>query len=245
MLNHNIKQIANSKNLETTLDQEAISKIVHRIGHDIGNPLTSIISLASIIEKFSDPRFNTLDSTKLSSYASTISNEAWRISRLSESLVHTFSRRTPQLQEVIIDDILDRALAKVESQFINYPNIRIELDLPENLVALAEPDQLIFALTEVIRNAFQANIESDLELISISAEKTEGYCKISCINQLNSPIVENIGELFLPLVSHLKKTSSPGLGLFAVACILKRLEGYCEIETSSEFRTSIFLKWPS
>ena len=34
---------------------ELLSDLIHKIGHEIGNPLTSIISLASIIERFGGP----------------------------------------------------------------------------------------------------------------------------------------------------------------------------------------------
>ncbi len=199
---------ASSINLNLNLDEETISKIIHRIGHDIGNPLTSIISLASIIEKFSDPSFNSLDPAKLSSYAGTISSEAWKISRLSETLVQTLSKKKIQTQVVNLDEIIDRALSKVESQSIKYPDIVTELDTPENMTVLADPDQLTFALVEIIRNSFQANIEFDTNLINIDAEQVGDYCKISCSNKLSMPLEVSVDQLFLPLIANFKKISS-------------------------------------
>lgn len=238
------KRQASSQLINTAIDLDTISKIIHRIGHDIGNPLTSIISLASIIEKFSDPRFNSLDPAKLSSYAGTIANEAWKISRLSECLVQTLSQRTVQLQEVRLEDVIDRALTKIESAFSKHDNIKVTVEMPDELVVLAEQDQLTFAVSEIIRNAFQACIEFDLNDITISAENVDSYCKISCSNQLQAPIEGELAELFLPLVSQFKKISTPGLGLHTVATILKRLDGYCEIEeiNDTEFKVNLYVK---
>lgn len=238
------KRQASSQFLDITIDLDTISMIIHRIGHDIGNPLTSIISLASIIEKFSDPRFNSLDPAKLSSYAGTISNEAWKISRLSECLVHTLSQRTSQLQVIKLEDLIDRALSKIETLFSKHENIEVALDIPQELEAMGEQDQLIFAISEVIRNAFQACIEFQFNKISIKAEKVDCYCKITCSNQIPSKIEGELSDLLLPLVSQFKKISTPGLGLHTVASVLNRLDGYCEIEEidGKEFRINIYVK---
>src|SRR5262245_24972844 len=76
--------------------EELLSHLIHKLGHEIGNPLTSIISLGTILERFSisaPGRGETLPPEKIASYASSIIDEAWRISSLTEKLVLTLSNR--------------------------------------------------------------------------------------------------------------------------------------------------------
>ena len=73
-----------------------LSELVHKVGHDIGNPLTAIISVCSIIQTMAE-----MDSAglvpKVSEYAGMLTSEAWKISRINERLVGLLSNRKPNL----------------------------------------------------------------------------------------------------------------------------------------------------
>ena len=143
-----------SKDLELNISKEELSKLIHKVGHDIGNPLTSIISLSSIIERFSE--LDSLEPDKLISYSKTMNKEAWKISRLSECLVNILSNRKANIQNVNLEQVIDKAVSKASSYFSNIENLEFEIEVAANLEVETERDQLIIAIREIIRNHIQA-----------------------------------------------------------------------------------------
>lgn len=221
-----------SKEIITDISKQDLSNLIHRVGHDIGNPLTSIISLSSIIETFSD-----IEAEKLSSYSKTINKEAWKINRLSQCLVNMLSTREINRQSIKIENVIDRAVSKASSYFKELENLEFDIEVQANLEAESERDQLTIALREIITNHIQACIEDDCEKIIIKADSNT--LTVSSATKLDL----DPNELFKPGVSGFKKISSTGVGLFTTACILKRLGGHCEIEVSQDlFSTKLIFK---
>ena len=103
---------------------ELLSEIGHKFGHEVGNPLTAIISLASILGRTIPADKDSIDAlfsgqvtaapaapqtskaaapndvdrlklvlSRLPDYANSITQEAWRISALTETLVFLLSDR--------------------------------------------------------------------------------------------------------------------------------------------------------
>ncbi len=219
---------ASSKDLEIGIETEELSKLIHRVGHDIGNPLTSIISLSSIIERFSE--LDSLEPDKLISYSKTINKEAWKINRLSECLVNMLSDRKANIQKINLEQIIDKAVSKANSYFSNIDNLEFDIEVPANFEVNTERDQLVIALREIIRNHIQACLEDEREIIKIEVlnENDNTIIKVSSETKLEL----EIKDLFKVGTSGFKKVSNTGVGLYTVACILNRLGGYCELESN-------------
>ena len=100
---------------EDILSAANLSRVIHRIGHEIGNPLTSIISLSSIIERgIGESGAAQLPIERVVSYAGSIGSEAWRISSINEKLVMLLSSRQGNPEPSEPESIIRRALHKLQ-----------------------------------------------------------------------------------------------------------------------------------
>jgi signal transduction histidine kinase len=244
------------------LSQEVLSEIGHKFGHEVGNPLTAIISLASILgravpaekgaldalfSQHSQPGSNPeLDRTKLlltrlPDYANSITQEAWRISSLTETLVFLLSERANRNAASELEKSLNRALAKLNSR----ARIRKQLfdvKLPRLLPFFrVEQDQFVFLLGELLTNAAQAI--SDMEIspdraisIELLPGSETGKGVIVVTNPIARPCPFELSSLFKPFVTEYGARKQLGLGLPTVAAIVDRHGGELELNEVTDER---------
>lgn len=96
---------------------DQLSELVHRVGHEINNPLTSVISFATIFENLVEPSSgDATAASKLRGYASAILSEAWRINNLTQQMVLLFSTKEIRCSPVNLYDATERALSRLSRQ---------------------------------------------------------------------------------------------------------------------------------
>ena len=216
-----------------------LAQLGHKIGHEIGNPLTSIISLATIIERFSEP-----GSDKNQQYARSIISEAWKISNLVEKFVLLFSERAGNQSICALDEALRRTLNKLKSRGaydLDDIILRVEDEVPPT--AHVDLDQLCTILAELLANACDASqsgssaAASNPDGIELTGDPiivrlySVGSCScVEVINPIKQPSSHELAELFQPLVTTSPTQKSLGIGLSVVSKIAKRFGGLSEIE---------------
>lgn len=139
-----------------------LSDLVHAIGHEMGNPLTSIISLGSIILSLASDSMGTTsvpeevskNLQKISDYSEAILREAWRVTALSQDLVCFLSCRPEKSEVVSVEPVLHQAVQRVrkvlpENELI----ISLEIDDKISKVEM-EADHLKILLSELVKKAY-------------------------------------------------------------------------------------------
>ncbi|MCB0323381.1 MAG: hybrid sensor histidine kinase/response regulator [Bdellovibrionales bacterium] len=221
-------------------DREFLSVLIHKIGHEIGNPLTSIISLATIIDRFSAPDAGGLDSEKAAAYARSIIKESWRVSALTEKLVLLLSNRRGAPTPCDVVGILPRALKKLRSRRgfdSDWVRIVSRSEIP--LFAFCDSDQFLVAITELLENAFVAvgakdfaddGEPPDTPPIEVVLSGDRHRCIIEvCVPQPTAS-ERPLDELFQPFVTAHADEKHLGLGLTVVAAIADRVGAELELE---------------
>ncbi len=259
-----------SKNLKTTLrtnrtgipqfdpacilSKKELSILIHKIGHEIGNPLTAIISLGSIIERFADDMINPKSDlpTKIATYATSIINESWRINQHNERLVMLLSEKVGNLYLLNISDVLNQAFKKFQLRNKS-KNITLNINsaTKEPAHAYIDNDQFVILLSELILNATNYQLyetpESKAE-INAKIENYPEHSRLTISNKIKEPLYLDPAKLFEPYVTKYPEKKHLGLGLIMCLAILKKFKGEIKIleqTIDDEFYFSIELNLPN
>lgn len=209
-----------TENPDVWAEQLALSEVIHRVGHDIGNPLTAIISLSSILE-FSaappEPRAGGLRAgeqepaapafprDKLHEYSSSIIREAWKVSHIVERLVMIFSDRTGNVVPCSVGEIAERCIQRLRTRH-HLNDLKIESDFffaPSAARVLADTDQLTLLVSELLLNAytFQGPPEDAAagRVVHCALEHEGPFVKLRFRNRSTHPYGAELADLFRPL----------------------------------------------
>ena len=210
---------------------DALSELVHKIGHDIGNPLTAVISVCSIMQTMADmDKNNPALISKVSEYAGMLTGEAWKISRINERLVSLLSSRKPNLAACNVHSNFvtvfnrlqsrnQKKFGKLEIVFNSKSNAdpsgrcggtHRPLHEEVDVAALADNNQLNLLITELLANCADA-LEKDAagrplgvpyNKISVNIFKDSDLACFSVASTVSFRCeTENLSDLFNPFVS--------------------------------------------
>ena len=215
---------------------ERLSDMIHKIGHDIGNPLTSIISLGSLLQRIAsesktNPKTDMLDNEKLSLYLDSMVKEAWRISSLNERMVLLLSDRPNNQELAPVARICERAIQKLQSSD-EFEGIDAEFDLSsEELSIQIDPAQFQVLISELLKNAYEwsKDLESESNITIIAFTDQEGETNIEINNEFNANLPKDLENLFLPFEKGSADSKNIGLGLTVAWAIVERAGGKLEI----------------
>jgi two-component system, OmpR family, sensor histidine kinase CpxA len=183
------------------------------VAHELCAPLSRLQMALGIIEQRSDEKQKT--------YAKSASEKAGQIASLVNELLAfsraSFGASAVHLQPVAVQEAVDESLKRETTD-----NAEIKLDIPADLKVSADPELLIRALANLIRNAIRygANAGS----IQISAAKENDAVKIRLADQgpgVPDTELAKIFDAFHRLDdSRTRETGGVGLGLSIVkTCI--------------------------
>ena len=238
------------ENVAQLLSSEVLSDIVHKLGHEIGNPLTAIISLASIFERFEseqEPARLRMMADKLAGYGSSITAEAWRVNQLSERLVMLLTKRSANINRVNLVEVADRALRRVRSRYgYQQEDVLSNLAMSEPVMVASDSEQLLLLVSELLLNALQSasyrrssitEVPAGAALgqatppgptlapVSLFVRQGKDSANLMIRNELSERLPLELSELFNPMVTTLADHKHIGLGLTVCAAILGRCGG--------------------
>ena len=212
---------------------DVLSDLIHKVGHEIGNPLTAIISLAAIIERFHHESTSGEPGAyakKTASYAGSIMDEAWKISALSERLVMLLSQKPGNVSSCDLLEAVEKAVQKLR---MRQKNKRLDIVIQQigdgSCEVAIDSEQLNVLIIELIVNAQNALLyewPQDLPPGPISAfiRAGENSCVMLISNEVPEPRALDISSLFDPFVTTNADRKHLGLGLTVCWAILKRFD---------------------
>lgn len=202
------------------ISNELLSQITHQLSHDIGNPLTSIITYGSIIEQ--SVKLN-IPPEKLSDYAKSMLSETWKISVLMEKFTLLVSKKKTNVTSTL-NDISSKILSRYASRY-GLGEFDIELEgFDTSLEIACESEQLCAALSEILVNAaneyrYLISKGTDLDLLLLLRAEPFNNSDILFICENQSEIhEEGLEKLFTPgYSSHAHSKKNVGIGLPAIS----------------------------
>lgn len=238
------------ENLALEVVPPLLSEIIHRVGHDIGNPLTAIISLASIVERFSDPMSPAQIAplaAKLGGYGRSMSDEAWKVSLLNDRLVMLLSQREAAKGAVNLVDIAERVVRRVRART---PHSSVEImsnaAVSDPVMVNTDAEQVTIAVSELLMNALQASADCSqggavCSPISLFVRPRDRQGVLLIRNDSPRAFPGELSEIFLPLVSAPVERKQLGLGLTVAAVILQRVGASIRVVEERDGERGTFL----
>ena len=195
------------------------------VAHEIGNPLTSISSMAQIIKrKVKDQNFI--------EYLNTILKNIERIRKIVRELVDFARPSSYEAADTNINEIIRNAVGIVKYDR-RAKNINIELELENNLPSVfLVSDQLMQVFINILINAVDALTE-DRNRIIIRSKKQGSDFIIQFEDEGIGIKPENISKIFEPFYTTKKVGKGPGLGLSVSYGIIKNLNGRIDVQSES------------
>ncbi len=217
---------------------QALSRVVAGIAHEIRNPLTSIKTFAELIPlKFESPRFREKISTL-------VPQEIERLNELIEGLMD-YSKSRPAKKEMLdTSDLLESCFILFERTAEN-KGVSLTTAIEKNLVILADRQQLKQAVINLIINAIDALAESEE-----TEDKRIVLKNYACGDEV-CLVVEDNGpgmsrkvqkQAFEPFYT--TKPDGTGLGLAIAKQHVEENNGSFHVESGAGKGTRIQLRFP-
>ncbi|MFP4316850.1 MAG: two-component system sensor histidine kinase NtrB [Desulfovibrionales bacterium] len=192
-----------------------MGRMVASIAHEIRNPLGIIRSSAEILHKKAaaenSPNIRLLQA---------IFDESKRLSRIVNDFLDYARPKTPRLERISLDDVLDRVTTFLETEFVKQ-NVRLERDYPEGMMVNGDKDHLYRAFYNLITNGLQAmNGPGALRITA----RNEGDAWRVTVHDSGSGFDPDLTDKYLEPFFTTKDTGT-GLGLAIVSNIIQSHRG--------------------
>jgi PAS domain S-box-containing protein len=218
------------EDLQKSQKLESIGILAGGIAHDFNNILTAILGNISLARMYAEP------GDKMSEVLSDAESAFWRARDLTQQLL-TFSKGgSPIKKTASIGELLRDTCGFV----LSGSNVRCQLELPEDLwAAQFDVGQISQVINNLLINAQQAMPEGGV--VVVRAENVyigkrarvplaKGrYIKISIRDHGVGIPEENLTRIFDPYFT--TKQTGSGLGLATSYSIVKRHDGYIEVQS--------------
>lgn len=206
------------------------------VAHEIGNPLTSISSMAQLIKrKVTDQQFN--------DYLNTILQNIERISKIVRELVDFAKPSGYEATMVDVNDLLRDAVNIVKYDR-RTKNINIQLQLDEQLPHLyLVADQLMQVFINILINAVDA-LKDEKGLISIHSFVHNNHVHLDFIDNGVGIPKENLTKIFEPFFTTKQVGKGTGLGLSVSYGIIKNLNGSIKVKSILDEGSTFIIELP-
>lgn len=214
---------------------ETTRELVRGLAHEIKNPLGGIRGAAQLLAR-------ELPDSDLTDYTNVIIEEADRLHKLVDRLIG--SRKLPELRLINIHEVLERVRNLIEAEVAD-KDIKIKRNYDPSIPdVMADSEQLIQAVLNIVRNAMQAlespNVRHSTGTIELTTRVLRNVTIGSAFHRLVAriEIIDNgpgipedlIGSIFYPMISG--RAEGTGLGLSIAHSIINQHKG--TIECSSK-----------
>lgn len=223
------RQLRISREGSLVSQHRATRALVRGLAHEIKNPLGGLRGAAQLLER-------ELPDPELWEYTQIIISEADRLQKLVDRMLGP--NRLPQKRPVNLHQLLERVRGLVEAEAApgdESKGLRIERDYDPSIPEFPlDPDQIIQALLNIVRNAVQALDGSGTIWLrtriqrqyTIAHKRHRLAARIDIIDDGPGILPEMRDSLFFPMVTG--RAEGTGLGLSIAQSLINQHEGLIE-----------------
>jgi PAS domain S-box-containing protein len=216
--------------------EEARDQVISVLGHDLRNPLSTVLVLVRQLLEAKDVGVDLLRC------ASRIAASAKRMDRILDDLID-FSRgrfahgipvsRVPTDLEVVSRRVLDELR-------VLHPERVVTLEVDGDLRGVWDPGRIGQLVSNLVSNAIKHGVGP----VSVTARGGTGDVSIEVHNG-GAPIPSDLlATLFYPFVSRSPDNSGLGLGLYIVSEIVRAHRGAIDVQSADETGTAFLVRLP-
>ncbi len=219
--------------------ESAWKEMARQVAHEIKNPLTPMkLSVQHLQRAWAEGRSDKEE--LLEKTARTIISQIDTLSTIATEFSNFARMPDAKIQKVNIGEVLEQSV----SLFRDTPDVDIESNAAgQNIYVMADPDQLMRAFSNLLKNAVQAIPESRRGLIQVEIQRSQDdYCTIRVSDNGNGIPENQRDKIFSP--NFTTKSSGMGLGLSMVKNIVETTKGTIWFTSGYEQGTSFFIRLP-
>ncbi|MBL7662306.1 hybrid sensor histidine kinase/response regulator [bacterium] len=224
-------------NTEQALTQDLnanTSELIHFISHEIDNPVTAIVSLASVLPRTAS------DQERISHFSDLIAQEAWKISRLTEKLTYLLSTRATAKVPCSLMTTVERVKQKLSAEKL-FTNWQISIQITSKASeVMFEFHQLALLVREsifIMRNIGEL-LQTEQKQIQITAESDNNEVIFSTKVSTKKQFESDLSLLFDCAAAESSQTKELSLALAVTNAIAQRFG--CEFEIEEETTSTGF-----
>jgi two-component system, OmpR family, sensor histidine kinase CpxA len=188
------------------------------IAHELCSPLARIQVALGILEQRADD--------KQTAYMNDLREEVEQMSRLVNELL-SFSKAGLTPQEVMLEPVNLAATARRVLELESLPDGQVQVQIPNDLMVLAQPELLSRALANLVRNAVR--YAGQAGAIVVSASRRGEEVVITVADQGPGVAAASLQQIFDPFFraeeSRSRDTGGVGLGLAIVKTCVEACQG--------------------
>jgi two-component system, NtrC family, sensor kinase len=196
---------------EHTSKLASIGRLAAGVAHEINNPLAIIDQKAGLMKDLMDISDDFQYKAKFTEQITGVQNAVSRCKVITHRLLGFARRMDVTPEPVMVNELIREVLAFLEKEIL-YRNIRLELDLHDNLpTILSDRGQLQQIFLNIINNAIDA--VEDEGFVGISTSRKEEFLRVDIAD--NGPGIppETMKHIFEPFFTTKTKGEHKGTGL--------------------------------
>jgi len=199
-----------------------VGKLAAGIAHQINNPLANIILYSQIHRE-------EVDDEETKKVLEIIEEEASLASKVVQGLLDFSRYREFKREAVQINEVIRKMLNILKPQ-LQYKNIKLELNLDENLPEIqGDSAKLLDAFINIATNAIDAMKEGGR--LSIRTGKSDGKVVVEIADTGMGIPEEHLSKIFDPFFTTKEVGKGTGLGLYITYSIINKHGGEIEVES--------------
>jgi signal transduction histidine kinase len=215
---------------------EALAEFAAGAGHEINNPLATIIGRAQLLLKDErDPQRRQM--------LLAIGAQAYRIRDMIGDAMLFGRPPAPELQQVDLALVVSDFLSKQAGDLAT-DHCTVSVQIPNGLVLSADSTQLAIVLSELLRNCRQALRSVDGGEIHVRASSREKFAVIEIEDRGQGFSEIERQHAFDPFFSGRQAGRGLGFGLPKCWRIIRQHHGRIEIESAPAGPTVVRMTWP-
>jgi signal transduction histidine kinase len=200
----------------------SMGQLAASIAHEVNNPLSGVLVYIQLLTK--KIAKGDINEVLMLDYLSKMDFEITRSARLIRNLLDFSSQSEPNVGEVNVNEVLNRALDL--TIHAGSAATEVEKELQSVPTIIADPEQLEEVFINLIMNGIQAMPKGGTLTLRTYREGNEIRIAVQDTGCGIAP--ENMSKLFTPFFSTKKEVKGVGLGLSVSYGIIQRLQGRIE-----------------
>ena len=219
----------------------SIGTLAAGVAHELNNPLTAILGFSSALLNRTGDNAD-IDKDELKQYLSIINSQTLRCSDIIENLSKFACEAETKIENFRICDSVNNVIRFIGSK-VNKKNIKIAVNVPENIIAVADSRKFEQTLIYILTNSIEFCNEGSL--VTIAAESASNMVKLSVEDNGPGIASDIVPKVFDPFFTTKNVGEGAGLGLAICHHMMEECNGNIDIESEKGRGTKVTLELPA